>query len=360
MRLPFFLRTLSSRIVLGFAVLIATFGAVSALTVYNISLVREDIRILSERYAQLQVASKELAERQSDLHQYLKEELTGEPTVARAQNKVKTLRAARDVRIAKVQAILAKPVDIPVGHESRIQSTQDRVDGIVEDAQRTASLYDQLLPAPPLDKNAPPPGAAADPARDAQLKVLKQLRGAEQSMLARAGALQAKQQRDIDWLVRRIDRNQGEIRTYAVVFGVVAVTLGLLMAVFAAFTLRPLRRLRDAAGRIARGDYASRIDERGPTEVSDLAREFNVMGRAVEERERELVRSERLVAVGKMAAMITHEVRNPLSSIGLNTELLTEELEALPPERAAEARALCRAINAEVVELAREFNSMGR
>ena len=52
------------------------------------------------------------------------------------------------------------------------------------------------------------------------------------------------------------------------------------------------------------------------------------MARAVKERERELVRSERLAAVGKMAAMITHEVRNPLSSIGLNTELLEEELSA--------------------------------
>ena len=51
------------------------------------------------------------------------------------------------------------------------------------------------------------------------------------------------------------------------------------------------------------------------------------MARAIEERERELVRSERLAAVGKMAAMITHEVRNPLSSIGLNTELLDDELE---------------------------------
>jgi signal transduction histidine kinase len=73
------------------------------------------------------------------------------------------------------------------------------------------------------------------------------------------------------------------------------------------------------------------------------------MGRAIEDRERELVRSERLAAVGKMAAMITHEVRNPLSSIGLNTELLEDELGALP--RADEARALCRAITREVDRL---------
>ncbi|MBA3541039.1 MAG: two-component sensor histidine kinase, partial [Deltaproteobacteria bacterium] len=73
------------------------------------------------------------------------------------------------------------------------------------------------------------------------------------------------------------------------------------------------------------------------------------MGRAVEERERELVRSERMAAVGMMAAMITHEVRNPLSSIGLNTELLEEEL--IGSKNEAEARGLCRAITHEVDRL---------
>jgi len=71
-----------------------------------------------------------------------------------------------------------------------------------------------------------------------------------------------------------------------------------------------------------------------------------VIGRAVEERQVELVRSERLATVGKMAAMITHEVRNPLSSIALNTELLEEEL----PET-GEAKSLCSSIHREVDRL---------
>jgi len=90
--------------------------------------------------------------------------------------------------------------------------------------------------------------------------------------------------------------------------------------------LRPLRQLREGARHIAAGDYASRIPEKGPTEVADLAREFNSMGRAVEERERELVRSERLAAVGKIAASVAHEVRNPLSGIRMNLQLLQQHL----------------------------------
>ena len=64
------------------------------------------------------------------------------------------------------------------------------------------------------------------------------------------------------------------------------------------------------------------------------------MAAALDEREQRLIRSERLAAVGKIAAQITHEVRNPLSSIGLNAEMLEEELGALegPPAQIEEAR----------------------
>src|SRR5258708_23833335 len=82
------------------------------------------------------------------------------------------------------------------------------------------------------------------------------------------------------------------------------------------------------------------------------------MARAVEERERELVRSERLAAIGKLSAMITHEIRNPLSAIGLNAELLDDEL-----ADNAEGRALCQAIHREVDRLTaitEEYLAFGR
>jgi signal transduction histidine kinase/HAMP domain-containing protein len=60
-----------------------------------------------------------------------------------------------------------------------------------------------------------------------------------------------------------------------------------------------------------------------------------------------LIQTERLAAIGKMAAHVTHEVRNPLSSIGLNVEMLADELEAAGPE----AEGLLRAIQREVDRL---------
>ena len=46
--------------------------------------------------------------------------------------------------------------------------------------------------------------------------------------------------------------------------------------------------------------------------------------------------NERLAAIGKMAAHVTHEIRNPLSAMGLNIEMLEEELGAATARGAAE------------------------
>ena len=61
-----------------------------------------------------------------------------------------------------------------------------------------------------------------------------------------------------------------------------------------------------------------------------------------------LVQSERLAAIGQMSAKVSHEVRNPLSSISLNAELLEDELHALPEDRQNEAANLLAAIRSQV------------
>jgi signal transduction histidine kinase len=61
-----------------------------------------------------------------------------------------------------------------------------------------------------------------------------------------------------------------------------------------------------------------------------------------------LVELERLATIGQMFAKVSHEVRNPLSSISLNTELLEDELESLPEGRRAQARTLMAAIRSQL------------
>src|SRR5215475_6793857 len=66
--------------------------------------------------------------------------------------------------------------------------------------------------------------------------------------------------------------------------------------------------------------------------------------RTMEER---LVQSERLATIGRFASQIAHEIRNPLSSISLNVELLEDEL----TNSSAEARSLIRSVLKELDRL---------
>ena len=66
--------------------------------------------------------------------------------------------------------------------------------------------------------------------------------------------------------------------------------------------------------------------------------------RTMEER---LVQSERLATIGRFASQIAHEIRNPLSSITLNVELLEDELNGSSDE----ARGLIRSVLKELDRL---------
>lgn len=68
----------------------------------------------------------------------------------------------------------------------------------------------------------------------------------------------------------------------------------------------------------------------------------------LEDKNRELARSERLSALGEMATGVAHEIRNPLGSIQLYASLLDRDLEVLP-----QAQKLVRKISAGVHALDR-------
>lgn len=76
-----------------------------------------------------------------------------------------------------------------------------------------------------------------------------------------------------------------------------------------------------------------------------------------------LLLSERLALIGKMSAQVTHEIRNPLNALGLNAELLEEELSDLEPEKVAEARTLLASISREIdrlTEITEQYLSLAR
>lgn len=87
------------------------------------------------------------------------------------------------------------------------------------------------------------------------------------------------------------------------------------VTVLAYYLLRPVRALVDATNLIAAGDLTHEIPIKSSDELGDLTRSFNHMVSALNRTQSELVRSEKLVALGRLSAGIAHEVRNPLNAI---------------------------------------------
>lgn len=347
---PRALRTLSTRTLAGFVVLISVFTATMVWIVTYMNDIRSELEIVRTRYLTVTMAAKDLAGEQQILYAYLKEELPGETAPLVVERKLGRMRGKRADRIATLNRTLDGLRNLPRGHGQQAIRYLDKVSGVQHTIDGLDARYDELYAAPPLDRlvHADPP--LVEPALLANaVRARDGLLDAESHLVDTLSEFADQLRVRTEYIARNLEYNARRLRFFTGAMGLIAVIVGVLVTTWVTLSLRPLGRLRDAAQRIAAGDYASRIDEQGPPEVADLAREFNAMGRAVEERERELVRSERLAAVGKMAAMITHEVRNPLSSIGLNTELLEEELEAL--DAGDEAKELCRAIGREVDRL---------
>ena len=134
----------------------------------------------------------------------------------------------------------------------------------------------------------------------------------------------------------------------------------MLVALFVMFwsarTLRPLTRLTEGVKKLRGGAFET-VDITARNEIGVLAGEFNQMVGALLERDRRLehayktaIEAERLAAIGRLTSQITHEIRNPLSSIALNIELLEEEIQSTDREP-TEAISAMRAITREIDQL---------
>jgi two-component system sensor histidine kinase BaeS len=132
---------------------------------------------------------------------------------------------------------------------------------------------------------------------------------------------------------------------YSRLIAVVVATL--VLSVVAAVLIarrwsRPLKALQRAAGRIARGDFLTRIEPRGATEIAAAMGDMNVMAQTLAAQE---------ASRRRWVAQISHELRTPLA-------VLQGEMEAIEDGAREVTPALLSSLRDEVLQLNRLVNDL--
>jgi signal transduction histidine kinase len=124
-----------------------------------------------------------------------------------------------------------------------------------------------------------------------------------------------------------------------IILGIGAIALlGILamagIAVFIAKTITaPLEELARTTDRIAAGDLSKKAAVNSRDETGSLANSFNHMIDQFRDFEEKLVESEKLATAGQLTAGLAHEIRNPLTSIKMLSQVVHKRLKGQPADQ---------------------------
>lgn len=114
------------------------------------------------------------------------------------------------------------------------------------------------------------------------------------------------------------------VNSWIVALGLAALLIGLLLAIAIARTItRPLETLTAGAHALGQGDFNYRLRVDGALEVRELAQVFHRMREELKSTHRELIESDRLATIGRMASSVSHDLRHHLSAIYANAEFMS-------------------------------------
>jgi signal transduction histidine kinase len=149
--------------------------------------------------------------------------------------------------------------------------------------------------------------------------------------------------------------DQQTSRSLYYTLGLLLVT-ALLTSIFVWRFTRPIKSLSIAASRVALGDFSQRVPADRLDEMGALAAAFNEMTAKLaraRELETQLHEAEKGAVVGRLAAAIAHEIRNPLNYINLTLDHLKSSFAPADPAKAETFAKLTNQLKAEVARINR-------
>jgi signal transduction histidine kinase len=332
------LRRVATKIFLAFGVSLAAFALVSAFGILRLRDLGGKLRLLSEGYLPLTRIAAQI-----DVKDWVTPRILEagalDPAARRAWIPLARARFPALVRekIAEGRAVARRAGKGAPGEEAAfLADVVVRLDALDAAWTRYDAEARALLDA--AEAGEPPPTEAS----------IQATRTLEKALTIDVKLLQAALESHTSDLVLAAEREESRTALAIVIYTMLALSVGAGAALVSQRLLAPIRTLTEGVKAVASGDLSRQVVVRGADELGVLAREFNTMAASLERQRQELQRAERLAAVGRISAHITHEIRNPLNSLGLNAELLAEELE---PGASAEARSLIGAITREVDRL---------
>lgn len=131
------------------------------------------------------------------------------------------------------------------------------------------------------------------------------------------------------------------IKRSLVGIGLAALVLALVLAaLISRIVAQPAQALADASARMARGDFDAPLPRAGSDEIGQLARAFGEMRLAIADREArlrsaqaEMIHREKLAAMGRLVAQLSHEINNPIYNIQNCLEALERRGDPTDPNR---------------------------
>ena len=330
-------RTVATRILFSFAVTLLAFAVTAGVSVLSQKRTAEDSEELATGYVPVALKLGQLRSVQSTLAS-LVDGIPDEKNPLSMRILLETLTNVRRARLDETRAAMQ--------HLREIGSEETRQGALALTGELDSAQAGFSGDRPAIDRLF----AAFDTGdRDAVNRELVELGTTEHDGVKRLKTLGDHVEAGMTKLSEEARARERRAILQLVLLAALTLAVGVAVSIHTRRLLRPLEHVTERARAVARGDLTPQPITETDDEIGQLASAFERMVGAVGRAQSRAVANERLAAIGKMAAHVTHEIRNPLSSIGLNIELLEEEL--AEGQVSGEAKNLLGAITREVQRL---------